>query len=151
MYKSYFFCKSELCDFLSTKRLSTYFAIYKGVSEEFDIHVTMHHDKFLIIKPTRCTNFSSIFLEWNSTCFGQFLCPSSRVFHCTHSNGTCVTGLQTACKQDQDGIPSWSCSNTVSKPVWRIPFLCLQLKTPDDGHRNWPKLVEFHSKIILRN
>jgi len=32
--------------------------------------------------------FSNLFLEWNSTCFGQFLCPSSWVFHCTHSNGT---------------------------------------------------------------
>jgi hypothetical protein len=43
--------------------------------------------KFLIIKPNRCTNFANLFLKWKSTCFGQFLCPSSRVFHCTHSNG----------------------------------------------------------------
>ena len=42
---------------------------------------------FLIIKPTRCTDFSNLFLEWNSACFRQFLCPSSGVFHCTHSNG----------------------------------------------------------------
>ena len=49
----------------------------------FDIHVAVHRDKFLIIKPTRCTNFSNLFLNWNSTCFGQFLCPSSGVFHCT--------------------------------------------------------------------
>jgi hypothetical protein len=34
----------------------------------------------LIIKPTGCTNFSNLFLEWNSTCFGEFLCPSSGVF-----------------------------------------------------------------------
>jgi len=27
---------------------------------------------FLIIKPTRCTNYSNLFLELNSTCFGQF-------------------------------------------------------------------------------
>ena len=33
-----------------------------------------------IIKPTRCTNYSNLFLELNSTCFGQFLCPSSGVF-----------------------------------------------------------------------
>ena len=39
-----------------------------------------------IIKPTRCTNFSNLFLEWNSKCFVQFLCSSSGVFHCTHSN-----------------------------------------------------------------
>ena len=49
-------------------------------------------DTFLIIKPTRCTNFSNLFLEWNSTCFGQFLCPSSGVFLCKHSNGICHTG-----------------------------------------------------------
>ena len=35
---------------------------------------------FFIIKPTRCTNFSNLFLERNSTRFGQFLCPSSGVF-----------------------------------------------------------------------
>ena len=33
----------------------------------FDVHVTVHRDKFLIIKPTRCTTFSNLFLEWNST------------------------------------------------------------------------------------
>ena len=66
---------------------------------------------FLIIKATRRTNFSIAFLEWNCTCFGQFLCPPSGVFHCTHSNGVCHTGLLTACEQDQDGtaVPSWSC------------------------------------------
>jgi len=41
----------------------------------------VHHIKFLIIKPTRCTNFSNLFLEWNSTCFRQFLCPSSGVYY----------------------------------------------------------------------
>ena len=90
---------------------------------------------FLIIKPTRCTNFSNLFLEWNSTCFGQFLCPSSGVLHCTHSNGICHTGLLTA-----------SCQQAVSKPVWHIPLLCAQWKTPDDGQKNCPKHVEFHSK-----
>ena len=55
---------------------------------------------FLIIKPTRCTNFSNLFLEWNSTCFGQFLCPSSGVFPCTHS-----------------------------KPIWHKQLLCVQWKT----------------------
>jgi hypothetical protein len=45
----------------------------------------------------------------------------------------------------QDGT-SWSCSQAVSKPVWHIPLLCVQWKTPDDGQRNCPKHVEFHSK-----
>jgi len=47
----------------------------------------------------------------------QFLCPSSRVFYCTHSNGVCHTGL-----------------------------LCVQWKTPVDGQRNCLKHVEFYSK-----
>ena len=48
-------------------------------------------------------------------------------------------------KQDQY-VPSWSCSQAVSKPVWHIPLLCVQWKTPDDGQRNCPKYVEFYSK-----
>ena len=82
----------------------------------------------------------------NSTCFGQFLSPSWGVFRCTHNNGICHTGLLTACKQDQDWVPSWPCSQAVSKPVWHIPLLCVQWKTPDDGRRNCPKHVEFYSK-----
>ena len=42
----------------------------------------------------------------NSTCFGQYICPSSGVFHCTHSNGICHKGLLTACEQDQDDARS---------------------------------------------
>jgi hypothetical protein len=29
----------------------------------FDVHVTIHRDKFLLIKSTKCTNFSNLFLE----------------------------------------------------------------------------------------
>ena len=39
-----------------------------------------------------------------------------------------------------------SCSQAVFKPVWHIPWLCVQWKTPDDRQRNCPKHVEFHSK-----
>jgi hypothetical protein len=101
--------------------------------------------------PTRCTNFSNLCLEWNSACFGQFLCPSSGVFHCTQRSGICHTGLLTVCEQDQDGtaVPAWSCSQTVSKPVRHLPMLCVQWKTPDDGHRKCPKHVEFHSNNKL--
>jgi hypothetical protein len=97
----------------------------------FDVHVTVHHDKFLRVKPTRCINYSHLFLEWNSTCFRQFLCPSSGVFHCMYSNGICHrfadslrAGLQAVCK-----------------PVWHIPLLYVQWKTPDDGQRNCLKHV----------
>jgi hypothetical protein len=83
-------------------------------------------------KPTICTNFWNLFLELNSTCFGQFLCPSSGGFHCTYSNGICHTIFLLA-----------SCQQTCTR---HIPLLCVQWKTPDDGQRNCPKHVEFHSK-----
>ena len=62
--------------------------------------MAVHHDKFLIVKPTRCTNFSKVFiLELNSTCFGQFLSPSSGVFHCTHNSGICLADSLRASRQ----------------------------------------------------
>jgi hypothetical protein len=68
-----------------------------------------------------------------------------RSFHCTHSNGT---GFLKACDQDQDetAVSYWFCSQVFSKPVWHIPLLCVQWKTPDDGQRNCPKHVDFHFK-----
>jgi len=32
------------------------------IFHEFDVHMTVHRDKFLIIKPTRCTNFSEFII-----------------------------------------------------------------------------------------
>jgi hypothetical protein len=71
-----------------------------------DVHVIVHRDKCLIIKPTRCANFSNLFLECNSTSFGQFLCQSSGAFYRTHSNGISHRGLLTACEQNQDPDPA---------------------------------------------
>ena len=54
-------------------------------------------------------------------------------------------------------VPFWSCSQAVRRPVWRIPQLCVQWKTPDNGLRDCPKHVEFYSKnkfgklVHLRN
>jgi len=91
---------------------------------ETDVHVTVHGVKFLIIKPNRFNNFSDLFLEWNSVCFWQFLCPSSGVFHCTQQwymsyrfAGSLWTGSGWNC------VSSWSCSQAVSKSVWHIPLL----------------------------
>jgi len=49
-------------------KFSIYFASFHEVSQfnlffEFDVHVTVHRVKFLIIIPTRCTHFSNLFLE----------------------------------------------------------------------------------------
>jgi hypothetical protein len=38
---------------------------------------TTRQCSFLTIKQTRCCNFSNLFLDWDSICFGQFLCLSS--------------------------------------------------------------------------
>jgi len=43
-------------------------------------------------------------------------------------------------------LQSWSCSQAVSKPLWHIPRLCVQWKTPDDGQRICLKNGEFYSK-----
>jgi hypothetical protein len=60
----------------------------------------------------------------------------------------CIIPFICASEQDQDwtAVPFWSYSQAVSKPVWLVPLLCVQWRTPDDGQRNCPKHVEFHSK-----
>ena len=40
-----------------------YIYIYSFIYAKFYVHVTVHRVKFLILKPTRCTNFSNLFLE----------------------------------------------------------------------------------------
>ena len=42
-----------------------------------------------------------------------------------------------------------SSEESVSKPVWHIPMLCVQRNTPDDGQRNCPKHVDFYSKKLV--
>ena len=37
----------------------------------------------------------------------------------------------------------------VSKPLWYIPLLCVQWKTPDDGQRNCPKHIEFCLGVLV--
>jgi len=74
----------------------------------------------------------------DSTYFGQFLCPSSRVFFTVHTAMVYVIQvLLAACEQNQDGtaVPSWFCSQA----VWHIPLLCVQWKTPDGRQRNCPE------------
>jgi len=45
-----------------------------------------------------------------------------------------------------NAVPSWSCSQAVSKILWHIQMLCVQWKPSDDGQRYCPKHVDFHSK-----
>ena len=71
---------------------------------------------FLIIKPTRCTNFSNLFLEWKY------------VFRTVPLSIIRSFSLHT-----QQGYMSYR-------------FVVCTVKTPDDGQRNCPKYVEFNSK-----
>ena len=59
-----------------------------SITEYFSRNSGVHANfiGILIIKLARYTNFSNLFLEWNSTCFRQFLCPSSGIYNCTHRN-----------------------------------------------------------------
>jgi len=84
---------------------------------------------FYIIKPTRCTNFSNLFLGIKLYRFWTVPLSIIRSFS-LYTQKWCI---------------SYS-SQAGSKPVWRIPLLCLEWKAPDDGERKCPKHVEFYSK-----
>ena len=70
-----------------------------------------------------------------------------------YSNGTCHTGVLTACEQDQDATGSTQillakCQQTCM--TYTI-VVCTVKNIPDDGQRNCPKHVEFIAKINLGN
>ena len=77
--------------------------IQKRIKLKFYVHMTVHRNKFLFNKSNRRTDFPNLFLSRNSTCFGQFLCTSSGIFHCTFGTGICHTSLTTAFKLDHPG------------------------------------------------
>ena len=72
-----------------------------------------------VIKPTR---FHTFILSWNSTWFGQFVCPSSGIYSLYtqqwYMSYWFVDSFRTG--------TSWSCSKAVYKPVWHIPLLSVQ-------------------------
>ena len=102
-------------------------------------------------KTTRCTNFSNLF--WNET---LHVSDSSSVHHQEFFTvHTAMVYVIQVCRQLLRRIRMSSIlillESCLYKPEWYIPLQCVQWKTPDDGHRNCPKDVEFHSKINLRN
>ena len=107
---------------------------------------------FLIVKPTRCTNFSNLFLEWNSTCFGQFLCPTSGIF-------SLYTQQWYMSYRFADSLQAGSgCSFRMEHPdtarklsanlydIYTYHCCVYSEKIPDVGQRNCPKHIELHSK-----
>jgi hypothetical protein len=123
--------------------LVRYFALFA----KHIFHVTVQRIKFLILKPTRFTNFLNLLLEWNSTCCGQFLCPSSGFLLYTqqwYMPYRFTDSLRAG--SGWNSVPIWSCSQAVSKPMTYTIAVCTVKKTPDDGQRNCPKHVEFYFK-----
>jgi hypothetical protein len=58
---------------------------------------------FFLIKPTRCTNFTSLFCHETLHVSDSSSVHHQVLIHCTLSNGICHTGLYTTFEQDQDG------------------------------------------------
>ena len=87
----------------------------------------MHHVKFLIIKPTRCTNFS--IYSWNET---PHVSDSSSVHHQEFFTvHTAMVYVIQVCKLSANRYDIYHC--------------CVYIeKTPDDEQKNCPKHVEFH-------
>jgi hypothetical protein len=56
--------------------------------------------RFLFNKTNRLNNFFLIYFCQETTCFGQFLCPSSGVFHRTFGTGICHASLMADFKYD---------------------------------------------------
>ena len=91
---------------------------------------------------------------WNKTLhISDSSCVHHQEFFIVHIAMVYVIQVwwQLSSKIRMEPVPSWSCSQAVSKPVWHIPLLCVQQKTPDDGQRNGPKHGIFIPKINLRN
>jgi len=96
----------------------------------------------LIIKPTRWTNFSNLF--WNKTLhISESFCIHHQEFFAVHT--AMVYGLLTACEQDQDGVPSWSCSQY---DAWALHVGYVRLQTHT---QNMYYLLLFHYKEICTN
>ena len=61
-------------------------------------------------------------MSWNSTCFGQFLCPSSGVYSLYTQQWYMSYGFVDSFRAGSGAVPSWSCS----KAVWHMPLLSVQ-------------------------
>jgi hypothetical protein len=95
---------------------------------------------FLVIKPTRCTNFSNLF--WNET---LHVSDSFSVHHqelfTVHS---AILYVIQGCRQLSRRIRMEHTDPARKLSEWHIPLLSWRWITPDDGQRNCPKHVGFH-------
>jgi len=99
----------------------------------------------LVIKPTRCTNFSNLFLEKTLHDSDSF-CVHHQQFFTVHIAMVYVIQVcwQLSSRIRTEFHPDPACK--LSANLYDITLLCVQWKTPDDGERNCPKHIEFYSK-----
>jgi len=93
-------------------------------------------------------NLCNCSLTYRNRFWNNFL-KTAVLFHAVSRERLCVCVFWSIFlkRMDQDGTSSSLILLTsYHKPVWHIPLLCVQWKTPDDGQRNCPKHVEFYSK-----
>jgi len=68
--------------------------------------------------------FHKFIVSWNSSCFGQFVCPSSGVYSLYtqqwYMSHRFVDSFRAGPRWN------WSCSKAACKPVWHIPLLSVQ-------------------------
>jgi len=110
------------------------------------IHQSEIPTLILIIKPNTCTNFSNLFLGTKLYMFRTVPLSITRSFSLYTQQWYMSYRFADSLRAGSGQNWSWSCSQAVSKPVWHIPLLCVQWKTPDDGKRNCPKHVAVCSK-----
>ena len=105
------------------------------VTSPMDMHCADWRDFGKTAATTDCaTVLGSGLRQWARPKFPNLSTATRCLSHMTVRRKTAVCASY---EQDQD--PSWSCSQAVSIPVWHIPLLCVQWKTPDDGQRNCPR------------
>jgi hypothetical protein len=64
---------------------------------------------------------------WNSTCFRQFLCPSSGVYPLYARHGMSYRFEDSfRAGPGWNTVPSWYCLKDVFKPVWHVPVPSVQ-------------------------
>jgi hypothetical protein len=74
----------------------------------------VHRNNFFNNKTNQVHQFPKFTPAWNTTCFGQFLCPSSGDY-------SLYTRYWYTSNRFVDSFRARSCSKAVCKPVWRIP------------------------------
>ena len=109
---------------------------------------SVHHQDFFSLYTQQyymSYRFANSLLASKAPDNGQRNCPKHREFYSQKQIWLISASSWFYYYKNVSRVSSWSCSQAVSKPVWHIPLLCVQWKTPDDGQRNCPKYVEFYS------